>query len=95
MGMTGKPARISERFPGVEWVEGTGSFISVDTQRCTGCGNCMKVCLGDCFEIAEKKARIRSLDLCMECGSCWYVCAEEAIAFTWPKGGTGFRTRWG
>jgi ferredoxin-like protein FixX len=45
--------------------------------------------------MAEGKARIKSLDLCMECGSCWYVCTEEAIIFTWPKGGTGFRTEWG
>jgi ferredoxin-like protein FixX len=55
----------------------------------------MKVCLAECYEMAEGKARIKSLDLCMECESCWYVCTEEAIILTWPKGGTGFRTEWG
>jgi len=95
MGKTVKTARISNKFPGVEWVDGTGTFIRVDTHKCTGCGNCVKVCLGGCYEIAGKKARIKNLDLCMECGSCWYVCAEEAITFIWPKGGTGFRTSWG
>ncbi|MBN2178647.1 MAG: 4Fe-4S binding protein [Deltaproteobacteria bacterium] len=53
------------------------------------------VCLGDCYEIVEKKARIKSLDTCMECGACWYACPEDAIDFSWPPGGTGFRTEWG
>lgn len=88
-------ARTSEEFPGVEWVDGTGNFINIDEEKCTGCGNCTKVCLAECFEIVAKKARIRSLELCMECGSCWYVCSDNAIAFSWPKGGTGFRTNWG
>ncbi len=95
MGKTAKTKRVSNKFPGVEWVDGTGTFIRVDRSKCTGCGNCIKVCLGGCYEISGKKSRIKNLDLCMECGSCWYVCAEEAIAFTWPKGGTGFRTMWG
>lgn len=82
-------------FPGVEWVEGTGDFIKLDEKRCTGCANCIKVCLADCFKIINKKARIKSLEKCMECAACWYVCAEEAIKFTWPTGGTGYRSDWG
>jgi ferredoxin-like protein FixX len=31
----------------------------------------------------------------MECASCWYVCDRDAIRFSWPKGGAGFRTRFG
>lgn len=90
-----KPVRVSPNYPGVEWTEGTGVFISVDNGKCTGCGDCLKVCLGSCYVIKDKKARIKSLDLCMECGSCWYICPQEAVIFTWPKGGTGFRTKWG
>jgi NAD-dependent dihydropyrimidine dehydrogenase PreA subunit len=88
-------ARTSEEFPGVEWVDGTGNFIRIDEERCTGCGNCIKVCLAECFEFVERRAKIRSLELCMECGSCWYVCSDGAIYFSWPKGGTGFKTNWG
>jgi ferredoxin-like protein FixX len=93
--MKTKSVRVSQRFPGVEWIDGTGNFIKIEAQKCNGCGNCMKVCLAECYEMAEGKARIKSLDLCMECESCWYVCTEEAIILTWPKGGTGFRTEWG
>jgi NAD-dependent dihydropyrimidine dehydrogenase PreA subunit len=88
-------ARISDRFPGVEWIDGAGTFIRIDEKKCTGCGNCIKVCLGRCFEIEKKLARIKSLDECMECASCWYVCGEGAIGFSWPPGGTGYRSDWG
>lgn len=84
-----------ENIPGVEWIESVGDFISVDPAKCTGCANCVKVCLGSCFEIQENKVGVKSLDACMECGACWYVCEEDAILFSWPKGGTGFRTEWG
>ena len=88
-------AKTFEELPGVEWIEGTGDFIKVDEKKCTGCGNCVKVCLGNCYEIEKKKARIKSLEKCMECGACWYACSEDAIDFSWPLGGTGFRTNWG
>ena len=29
------------------------------------------------------------------CAACWYFCKEEAIDFSWPKGGTGYRSDWG
>jgi len=87
--------KVFENIPGVNWIQNAGDFISVDPKKCTGCGDCIKVCLGSCFEIQKKQARIRSLDTCMECGACWYVCSEDAILFSWPKGGTGFRTEWG
>lgn len=87
--------RTCEDIPGVEWVGGTGDFIQVDGEKCTGCGNCLKVCLGECYAIQNRKAVIQSLDKCFECGACWYVCEQEAIRFSWPKGGTGFRTNWG
>lgn len=81
--------------PGVEWIQTQEEFIRIRREKCTGCGNCVKVCLGGCFEIYDKRVRVMSLDTCMECGACWYVCEEDALWFSWPKGGTGFRTRWG
>jgi NAD-dependent dihydropyrimidine dehydrogenase PreA subunit len=88
-------ARTSEELPGVEWVEGAGQFVTIDEAKCTACANCVRVCLGGCYELAGKKARIKSLDNCLECGACWYVCTDGAITFSWPPGGTGFRSDWG
>jgi len=90
-----KELRTATAFPGVQWKDAPAPFVSVDPSRCTGCGNCVKVCLGECFTIAGKKATVRSLAFCMECASCWYVCADGAVSFKWPAGGTGFRTNWG
>jgi ferredoxin like protein len=87
--------KTSKEFPGVEWVEKTGDFIKINEQICTGCANCVKVCLAGCFEMVDRKAKLKSLENCMECASCWYVCEPEAIDFTWPLGGTGFRSDWG
>ncbi|MFX0027693.1 MAG: indolepyruvate ferredoxin oxidoreductase subunit alpha [Candidatus Hermodarchaeota archaeon] len=84
-----------KEFPGVEWIKGTGDFVKIDEKKCIGCSNCVNVCLAECFEIVEKKARIKTLEQCMECASCWYVCPEDAIIFTWPRGGTGYKSDWG
>jgi len=81
--------------PGVEWVPGTGDFINVVEDKCNGCGDCVRVCLAQCFRLRRKKAYVKSLENCFECGACWFVCAEDAIYFSWPKGGTGFRTEFG
>jgi ferredoxin-like protein FixX len=85
----------SKNYPGVQWVKPSADFISVDADRCNGCADCMKVCLAGCFGIEKGKAHVRSLDECMECASCWYICDREAIRFSWPNGGAGFRTRFG
>jgi len=87
--------RTSDKFPGVEWKGDVGKFITIDSQKCTGCANCVNVCLAECFEISGKKAKIKSLDYCMECAACWYVCEEDAVIFSWPNGGTGYRSDWG
>lgn len=83
-----------EEFPGVEWVEGAGDFIRIDEEKCDGCANCARVCLAGCFKIEKKKAKV-NLDKCLECGACWYVCFPGAIDFSWPPGGTGYRSNWG
>jgi NAD-dependent dihydropyrimidine dehydrogenase PreA subunit len=88
-------ARKSEEFPGVEWVECGEEFIKIAGEKCTGCAYCVKVCLGGCYEISSGQARIKSLDNCLECAACWYVCPEDAIHFSWPPGGTGYRSLWG
>ena len=84
-----------EAIPGVEWVPGTGDFIKIIEGKCNGCGDCVRVCLGKCFGLRRQKAYVRSLEHCFECAACWFVCPEDAIDFSWPKGGTGFRTEFG
>jgi ferredoxin like protein len=80
---------------GTQWVPGTGDFIKVDHNRCNGCGDCVVSCFGDCIGIRNRKAIILTYETCQECGACWYICPEDAIEFSWPKGGTGMRVEYG
>ncbi|TXT62309.1 MAG: Ferredoxin-2 (modular protein) [Promethearchaeota archaeon] len=84
-----------KEFPGVHWVPAPEDFISIEKDLCNGCAACLKVCLANCFELKNGKAKIKSLEKCMECSSCWYICPTEAINFTYPAGGTGFKTNFG
>ena len=54
--------------------------LKLDTEKCTGCGMCPRVCPHGVFEIQDKKARILDRDACMECGACARNCPEEAIS---------------
>jgi NAD-dependent dihydropyrimidine dehydrogenase PreA subunit len=87
--------KISEEFPGIEWIHSEEVFITVVQEKCTGCAKCLNVCLAGCYEMKNLKARIKSLTKCMECSACWYICPENAVNFSFPPGGTGFKTKFG
>lgn len=53
--------------------------LSLDTEKCVGCGMCAQVCPHGVFDMADRKARIVDKDLCMECGACALNCPVNAI----------------
>ena len=54
--------------------------ITVDEERCEGCGECVDTCPVAIFELNGEKAVIAgSPDDCLGCESCVSVCAREAI----------------
>lgn len=57
-----------QEIPGVEWVSGTGDFITIMEGKCNGCGDCISVCIGRCFGLRKKKAYVRKLESCWEMG---------------------------
>lgn len=54
--------------------------ITLDPDKCVGCGMCLNVCPHEVFEMFEGKAKIICKDSCMECGACAKNCAFSAIS---------------
>jgi ferredoxin-like protein FixX len=68
-----------------------GDYITYDEEKCNGCGHCAVICGFNLWSVKDGKARLapRYQELCVECAGCWEVCDQEAIDFSYPKGGTG------
>jgi NAD-dependent dihydropyrimidine dehydrogenase PreA subunit len=56
------------------------SSLKLDTERCTGCGMCLEVCPHAVFVMNGRKAEIKDLDACMECGACARNCSFGALS---------------
>ncbi|MEW6686598.1 MAG: 4Fe-4S dicluster domain-containing protein [Candidatus Edwardsbacteria bacterium] len=65
--------------------EGFRGKITVDIEKCIGCGGCANVCPSRLIVITDTKWR-RKLDFylerCTYCGRCAEVCPEKAITMT-------------
>jgi ferredoxin len=72
-------------------IPGTADFIKIDQSKCNGCGLCARICIVNLWGIKDSVAFIRDdyKEKCLECGSCGQVCEPNAIAFSYPAGGTG------
>ena len=53
--------------------------MKVDTEKCIGCGFCVRDCPVDAVKLVKKKAVIND-HWCTHCGVCLRVCESEAIA---------------
>lgn len=51
---------------------------TVDSEKCTACGECVEVCPLDAIEVQDEVAVVNE-DECSDCGSCVDVCPSEAI----------------
>lgn len=54
-------------------------MISVDVEKCIGCGLCVKDCFPNDIEIIDGKAKVNNVT-CMKCGHCIAVCPKNAVS---------------
>ena len=56
--------------------------LSLNTEACTGCGQCTQVCPHGVLALDGGKVRIVDRDGCMECGACVTNCPAAALGVT-------------
>lgn len=70
-----------------------GTYVAVDWDICTGCGDCLEICPKQLYEwveasnhpVSEKKAfPARELD-CVQCYKCETQCPVQAIRIVYPE----------
>jgi NAD-dependent dihydropyrimidine dehydrogenase PreA subunit len=57
-------------------------MIALDSEACTGCSTCAKVCPHGVLQMRDKKAVLAAEERCIECGACQLNCHDEAIVVT-------------
>jgi len=53
--------------------------ILIDTDKCSGCGECVDICPSDVFELQDKISVAINAEECVGCESCVEVCERRAI----------------
>jgi len=56
-----------------------GYSVTVDNDKCEGCGECVEVCPVEVFELVDDKSVPVNADECLGCESCVEVCEPGAI----------------
>ncbi len=54
-------------------------LVTVDKDKCDGCGLCVEVCPTSVFELKNGKAEVVDQSKCMLCYGCMPLCPREAI----------------
>jgi ferredoxin len=54
--------------------------LTLDQNKCMGCGTCLFVCPHAVLSLTNGKVEIANRDACMECGACARNCPAEALA---------------
>ena len=53
--------------------------VTVDTDKCIGCGECIDICPVNVYELTDGKCEIIAAEDCLGCESCTGVCEHDAI----------------
>ena len=64
--------------------------VNINTSKCNGCLNCIKVCPVKVIELNDmKRAEVVRPDFCVHCAHCMSVCSNKAISADFPDSRLG------
>jgi len=52
---------------------------SIDPEKCTGCGACLKACAAEAVTGEQKKPHVIDPKKCIKCGACYEACKFDAV----------------
>jgi ferredoxin like protein len=52
-------------------------------------------CPAGLYSLMDSGDVVLTIDGCLECGTCRYVCGEEVLSWNYPEGGIGVQYRYG
>ena len=64
--------------------------ITIDDEKCNGCGLCVKACPADAIVLKDAKAQTKGTIECMACADCVPICKEGAITLSRSYRYSGF-----
>jgi len=56
--------------------------ITIDKDKCTGCGECVDICPAEVLEMVDEKSSPVHIEECLGCESCVETCPENAITLS-------------
>ncbi len=56
--------------------------VQVDSDKCTGCGECVDICPVEVYELEGGKSAPVNPEECLGCESCVEVCETRAVSIT-------------
>lgn len=55
------------------------STLTIEDEKCIGCGRCAEVCPHQVLALRGRMARVEDRDACIECGACATNCPTGAL----------------
>jgi ferredoxin like protein len=74
------------------------AHITVIKECCRDCTTrpCLVVCTAENYQWDEKRDElVFNYEGCLECGACRLICPQDAIDWSYPRGGYGVKFRFG
>jgi len=79
-------------------IDSEQSHILIDQEvcqsRCT-IRYCLHVCPADLYDLNENGEMTVDYEGCLECGTCYIACREDALEWHYPRAGYGVQYRFG